>query len=110
MPEPQVFKGEVKINAQPNEPIVYPTVAGVFTSGEEFMIHLAERDTDNPGTAVGILKIYLSPSHAKRLALALAQTVRQFEELFGEISVDPTQHLTEKGRARFHADVPKLKG
>lgn len=43
-----------------------------------------------------VAEIIVSPQHAKNLAIALAQYVRDYEKIFGEINLNPDQKAIEE--------------
>ena len=76
----------------------YATHISVTVTAEESILRFAELDHENPTTATGFAKIYLSNAHLKRIVLAAAQILTEHEVRFGEIQIDPLARLTKEGR------------
>ena len=103
------FIKEVVITDDPNQLVTYVDSARASASPEEFILHFGLRKTEEPHIATGVAKIYLSLPHAKRLALALAQVIKGYEDAFGKIETDPAARLTQDARNRLELE-PKQKG
>ena len=74
----------------------YSNYASVAAAPEEFVFRFCVRDVDNDQAATETARIYLPVGHAKRLFLAMGRTLKAYENLFGEIAIEP--QLTAEGR------------
>ena len=83
--------------ASTNLPIFYTNIAGLVVSPEEVAINFGLVNPDNPEEIFNIVRIYMSPGHAKRLALALQRTIDQYEQTFGVLP-DPESFITPEMR------------
>ena len=102
------FLKEVGITDDPKQLVAYANIATASSTAEEFILHFGLRNPDDPNVGIGVAKVYLSLPHAKRLALALAQVVKGYEETFGEIATDPLSRLTPEARSRIEVkEKPK---
>ena len=84
----------VEIESGPNELTTYANIVGMLLSPDEVILHFGLRKTNDPTSGIGIVKIYLTPAHAKRLATALNDGIQRIEGVFGEIIADPAKKLT----------------
>ncbi len=70
----------------------YSSTSRIWGSAEEIIIDFSQ-GIRPAGPNVAVLKIdsrvILSPYAAKRLALALGQTVQRYEQAYGTIEIDP---------------------
>lgn len=75
----------------------YSTTAQIAGSAEEIILGFSQgvRPTNQPNVAVLKIdtRVILSPYAAKRLALALGQTVQRYEQAYGVIEIDPRKRL-----------------
>lgn len=71
---------------------VYANLVQVAHSKEEFVLDFM---TMMPPQGIVSARVYLSPAHVKRLALALTDNVKKYEEQFGV--VDAAQPSPEIG-------------
>lgn len=92
------FPNDVAIHDSPSQFVTYSNVNGISFTPEEAVMNFARRRQSDPTQADGVAKIYLSLPHAKRIMIVLAQLVEQYEQIFGEILLEPHQRLTEEGR------------
>lgn len=71
---------------------VYSNMAQIAHGPEEFVMDFANVV---PPTAQLVARVIISPSHAKRLAQALSENIKKYEEKFGTISlaVVPDQNM-----------------
>lgn len=92
------FPSDVTIHDSPSQFVAYSNVNGVSFTPEEAVMNFALRRQSDPTQADGVVKVYLSLPHAKRIMLVLAQLVEQYEQIFGEILLEPHQRLTDEGR------------
>jgi hypothetical protein len=99
------FIKDIIITDDPGQVVTYADQVKAIASPEEFILHFGLRKVEEPNTAKGVAKIYLSPPHAKRLALALAQVIEGYEKNFGKIETDPASRLTPEARNRFDAVI-----
>ena len=75
----------------------YANMSTVSISAEEAVIHFGVRKQTIPNESNGVVKIYVSLPHIKRIAFALNQIIQRFEEITGEeINPDPAQMLADK--------------
>lgn len=64
----------------------FANMANISHSPEEFILDfLFVNPTPPPGFGKLVSRIILTPQHAKRIQLALGDTIRRYEETFGEI-------------------------
>jgi hypothetical protein len=93
---------EVNVETPPTgEAVFYSNVAQVMVTPEELIIHFGLRKSEDPANGVGIAKVYLNHSHAKRLAGALVRVIESFEKDFGKIETDPMVRLAPEARKRL---------
>jgi len=71
---------------------VYANMAQIAHTKEEFVLDFMNI---MPPQGVMSARVYVSPAHAKRLAHALADNVKKYEEQFGKI--DETAQTPEIG-------------
>ena len=88
-PDPSI---EQKIIPGPNELVFYTNMAEVRATPEEMIIHFGLRE-EEPLVGIGIAKVIMSLSHAKRLAAAILKTVGRYEETFGDVPFDEVARL-----------------
>lgn len=98
-PNPQSPKKKLTIE-EAGQPFLYANVASIRATGDEFFINFGMRE-DDPDQAVGLIKIIVSPAHAKQLAIALIKTIEHYEKNFGEIKADIEERLTPEARKRI---------
>lgn len=72
---------------------VYSNMAQIAHTKEEFAIDFLNL---MPPQGIVSARVFLSPAHAKRLALTLTENVRKYEEQFGKLDVG-TQSAPEIG-------------
>lgn len=65
----------------------YSNLAQIAHTKEEFVIDFMNL---MPPQGIVNARIYISPGHAKRLAAALADNVRRYEEQFGKLEATET--------------------
>jgi len=80
MPNPQQ-QIQVKISDEVLKG-VYANMAQIAHSKEEFVIDFLNL---MPPSGIVSARVYLSPAHTKRLAAALADNVKKYEDQFGKI-------------------------
>jgi len=100
-PEPEQVQPQVQVLSSPDTQVIYSNYTAVTAAPEEFIMRFCIRNVDDPATAMETIRVFLTLAHAKRLVLAMARSVKAYEDLFGEIPIEPTEHLTEEGRARL---------
>lgn len=76
--------------------VIYSNYASVAAAPEECVFRFSQRSLDSENDATEVVRIYLPIAHAKRLVFAMSRTIKVYEELFGEIAVEP--QLTPEGR------------
>jgi hypothetical protein len=104
-----VEKVDAKVETPPaGESLFYSNIAQVMITPEELVIHFGVRKEEDPASGVGIAKVYLNHSHAKRLAGALVRVIESFEKDFGEIEADPMMRLAPEARKRLGLEKEKL--
>jgi hypothetical protein len=81
--------------------IVFSNVSGVRFSpnAEDFILDIGVIQQD-PTKADGMImdlstRVFMSAFAAKKLALALSQTVQRYEQQFGSIELDPRRRLKQ---------------
>jgi len=71
----------------------YSSTSRISGSGEEIVVDFSQgvRPSGQPNVAVLKIdsRVILSPWAAKRLALALNQTVQRYEQTYGTLEIDP---------------------
>jgi hypothetical protein len=74
-------------------PTYYSTTAQIGATAEEIILNFSQGIRPTGQANVATLKIdsrvILSPYAAKRLALALGQTVQRYEQEYGTVEIDP---------------------
>lgn len=63
---------------------VYANMVQVGHNPEEFVLDFMNLF---PPTGIAVARVIVSPSHAKRLAKALEENIKKYEEQFGTISL-----------------------
>lgn len=86
--------GAVEIQKGPDEINTYANIVGITFGTDEVILHFGLRNTEDPKKGTGVVKIYMSSAHAKRLANALVNAVQKMENVFGEINADPFSKLS----------------
>lgn len=92
MPNPQPQQIQVKIDDATLKG-VYSNMAQIAHSKEEFVIDFLNM---MPPSGIVNARVYLAPAHAKRLAAALMDNVKKYEEQFGKLD-ESTQVSPEIG-------------
>lgn len=102
MEQPTIQKAVSKgtIAKAANEPTFFVNVATVGASPEEFVIHFGLRDPGNPTETSGVITVFMTPGHAKRLTSGLVAGVKAYEANFGEIRENPEDMMTPEARKR----------
>lgn len=78
-----------------NKPTFYTNYVGVGMSNFDFTLVMAHRlgpienPTAPPYPEEIVCNIIMSPQHAKAFAAVLNDNIRQYEELFGTIKIEP---------------------
>ncbi len=71
----------------------YASICRVAGTAEEITVDFAQGIRPGGQSNVAVLKIdhrvTMSPWAAKRLALALGQAIQRFEQVYGELEIDP---------------------
>ena len=91
MPEQQPQQIQVKITDEVLKG-VYANLAQIAHTKEEFVIDFMSM---MPPQGIVSARVYLSPAHTKRLAMALMDNVKKYEDQFGKIaeSVQPSPEI-----------------
>jgi hypothetical protein len=82
-------------------PKLFSNFASIIATPEEFIIFFGERNQENDAKADELARVYVTPAHAKRLALVLLRTVKNYEDTFGTIVTDNAARLTPEARKRL---------
>lgn len=98
---------EVEIRDSPSQFTGYANINRIILTPEEAIFHYGLRDQKDPSQSDGVAKIYLSISHAKRIAIALTQVLRDYELMFGEILPDAGMRVTKEGQKRIEEALRK---
>ena len=107
-PEGQQQRTQLHVDDS-NAHTFYSSTSRISGSAEEIIIDFSQgmRPGNRPNTAV--LKIdgraILSPWAAKRLALALNQTVQRYEQAYGALEIDPRRRQQQNPQAGSGADA-----
>ena len=101
MSKPTKGPEPIEMKDGPGQIVGYANLISIITTPEEVILHFGERSMEGPNKGIGIAKIYISLPHAKRLAGALIRTLKNHEEIFGEINADPTKQLTPEALKRL---------
>ena len=104
-PDAQVQSATITDN--PNQPIIYSNMCGVQFGPEDVMLQFAIRDTANPNHGYAVSRVYSNVSNMKRLILILNKSLKDYEDIFGEVSVDPTDRITPEGMRRIQEQQEK---
>lgn len=98
--EPILISGKAQEFADgPDLKVVFSNSARVAFSAEDVSLSFGLRDVNNPALTHLELRVYMSLPHAKRLAVAMARSIRRIEEAFGhEIEANPANAFSEKER------------
>jgi hypothetical protein len=86
--------GALPIDAPPPTHVVYANVCNVRITPEEVGLYFGQRKFDDPNQGQGVVTVYTNLSHAKRLALVLLRSIKNYEELFGEIPENPLAEIS----------------
>ena len=77
----------------------YSSTSRIWGSAEELIVDFSQgvRPSGKPNTAVLKIdsRIIMSPWAAKRLALALSQSVQRYEQTYGTLEIDPRKRQKE---------------
>lgn len=72
---------------------VYANLAQIAHTKEEFVLDFMSM---MPPQGIVAARVYLNPAHAKRLALALSENIKKYEEQYGKLD-EGTQQAPEIG-------------
>ena len=100
-PEGQAGQTQLQIDdASAN--VSYSSTSRIWGSAEEIIIDFSQgvRPGSQPNTAALKVdsRVILSPWAAKRLALALGQTVQRYEQTYGILEIDPRKRQQGEGQ------------
>ncbi|MHC4994159.1 MAG: DUF3467 domain-containing protein [Planctomycetota bacterium] len=91
-PEPQQPQTQLRID-ESKAAITYSSTSRLSGTAEEIVIDFSQGIKPGPQPNTAILqidsKVILSPWAAKRLALALNQTIQRYEQAYGALEIDP---------------------
>ncbi len=79
-------------------PVTYGKLVRVGASAEEITLDVAgplKQTAQNRATMKVENRIILNPWAAKRLAIALGQTIQQYEKLYGDLEIDERKRLKQ---------------
>ena len=96
----ELTKAPTNVIPSQGQPVFYVNICAVSITPEEAVLQFGLRTLDNPALANGITTIYMNLSHAKRLAEA-PQTIQRYENVFGEIVIDPVTLLPQEMREQL---------
>jgi len=82
MPDQQPQQIQVKVTDEVLKG-VYANLAQIAHTKEEFVIDFMSM---MPPQGIVAARVYLSPAHTKRLAMALMDNVKKYEDQFGKIA------------------------
>ncbi|MFA4818496.1 MAG: DUF3467 domain-containing protein [Patescibacteria group bacterium] len=86
MPDQQPQQIQVKVTDEVLKG-VYANLAQIAHTKEEFVIDFMSM---MPPQGIVSARVYLSPAHTKRLAMALLDNVKKYEEQFGKVEEGAT--------------------
>lgn len=91
-PEGQAGQTQLQIDDS-NTTVNYSSTSRIWGSAEEIIIDFSQGVRPSGKQGVATLKVdsrvILSPWAAKRLALALGQTIQRYEQTYGILEIDP---------------------
>jgi len=92
-----------------DQKIIYTNQIQIAMQPMDFMLLLNVASPD--GNIRNEALVYLSPQHAKALLRVLAENVKNYEEIFGEINVEPNankvRELQERGLIKVTPGDPQ---
>jgi len=99
-PEGQAQPAQLRIDESKTE-TYYASTARISGSGEEIVIDFSQgvRPSGQPNVALLRIdaRVVMSPWAAKRLALALGQTIQRYEQTYGDLEIDPKKRTQSGG-------------
>lgn len=95
--------------ATPQTLQLYANYTSLTATPEEFILRFCLRDLNDPTKATELARVFVTLPHAKRLVSAIARSIKAYEEIFGDVPVDPIQHLTPAGRIKLGVEDSKVK-
>ena len=101
---PELHRPEPKLHSDSRTRVFYSNYTALTMTPDEVIFRFAERDLEDPGRALEVARLFVSPGHAKRILAVLANIVRIYETNFGEILADPVERLTPEGRKKLGLD------
>ena len=85
-----------------NASVSYSSTSRIWGSAEEIIVDFSQGVRPGRGANTAALKVdsrvILSPWAAKRLALALGQTVQRYEQTYGILEIDPRKRQQGEGQ------------
>jgi hypothetical protein len=91
---------QIPISGEESEVALYASQCNISISAEEAILHFGQILPGRP-QAVPIARVCVSLPHAKRIMLALQQSLLNHEEMFGPIAEDVLTRLTAVGREKL---------
>jgi hypothetical protein len=91
----------VVLEDNPNRISIYANLVSITATPEEIILFFGERTIDGTNQGKELVRVYLSHSHAKRVATAMKRSITGYEELFGRIEADPSRRLTPDARKKL---------
>ena len=99
---PAPLASTATIMDNPKQPIVYANMCGVQFGPEDVLLQFAIRDIADPSTGHAVGKFYSNLSNMKRLISVLNNSLKEYEEMFGEIPIDVvSERITPEGKRRL---------
>lgn len=80
-------------SAMTDAPSVYANLCNIRVNQEEIIFQFGQRSVNNPDEIHGIINVFTSLPHAKRILHALAGSIQRYEAIFGEVAEDPIANL-----------------
>ncbi len=101
-PDARLSLTETKITPTPTEPSIYANVNSIAISSDEIVVRYGLMNPETPAVAQGLVRVYMTPGHVKRLAKSLNDALSQYEALFGVIK-SPEDLLTPEAHEHLKA-------
>ena len=96
-PDPQQNQTQLRLDDS-TASVSYSSMASIRGMAEEIIVDFSQGVRPSSQQNVAVLKIdtrvIMSPWAAKRLAIALGQTIARYEATYGPIETDPRKRLT----------------
>lgn len=98
---------QASITDNPNQPIIYSNMCGVQFGPEDVTLQFAIRDTTDPNHGFAVSRVYSNVSNMKRFIFVLNKSLKDYEDVFGPVSMDPAERITPEGLRRFQEQQKK---